>query len=83
MGGRGGHGRSPGHNLLEVSGGFGCCPPSFPLAQLLSGFLSLPLVGLSVLVQTFLKSFFFWKKKKKNKSIFGLSPEGFFFPEFA
>lgn len=61
----GGHGRSPGHNLLEVSGGFGCCPPSFPLAQLLSGFLSLPLVGLSVLVQTFLKSFFFWKKKKK------------------
>lgn len=83
VGGRGGHGRSPGHNLLEVSGGFGCCPPSFPLAQLLSGFLSLPLVGLSVLVQTFLKSFFFWKKKKKNKSIFGLSPEGFFFPEFA
>lgn len=79
MGGRGGHGRSPGHNLLEVSGGFRCCPPSFPLAQLLSGFLSLPLVGLSVLVQTFLKSFFFWKKKKKKINLFLVSVQRDFF----
>lgn len=58
--------------------GFGCCCLSLPSAELVSGFLSLPLIGLSVLLQTFLKSFFFWQKH----SIFGLSPEGFFFPKF-
>lgn len=52
-----------------------CCCPNLPSAELVSGFLSLPLIGLSVLLQTFLKSFFFWQKH----SIFGLSPEGFFF----
>lgn len=61
-GGQGWHGRSPGHYLPEVSGAFGCCPLSFPSAQPLSGFLSLPLAGLSALLQTFLKSFFFWQK---------------------
>lgn len=44
-------------------GSFGCCCPSVPSAELVSGFLSLPLIGLSVLFQTFLKSCFFWLKQ--------------------